>query len=299
MNRILIINGDDFGQSRAANRGIVEAHLAGGLPCATLMAGGDAAKDAAFLARTHPTLDVGIHLTLNETLPCAQANQVNGLLAGERFPPRYPEIFRRLLRRPALVKQVEAEWRAQYQRFLELGLPPPSHADSHQHVHLLPLLWPVHLKLAREFAVKAVRAPVEAMPVRGTDTASEWKVLTAGAGISWMGLGYRLLARRRGMFTTNHFFGFFDSGRFSMDAARRLFNTISGGVTELMVHPGAENEPSGYQRRTETETLCSSEFRAMALRHGATIASFRDVFGRDSEHQCDHHEAGDYPGAHS
>ena len=64
--RRLIVNADDFGFSRDVNAGIVEAFERGIVRSTTLMAHGAASDDAIRLARAHPGLDVGCHLTLVE-----------------------------------------------------------------------------------------------------------------------------------------------------------------------------------------------------------------------------------------
>src|SRR4051794_39741974 len=66
MQRYLIVNADDFGQSRGVNAGIVEAHERGVVTSASLMVRWPAAAEAAACARSHPRLAVGLHLDLGE-----------------------------------------------------------------------------------------------------------------------------------------------------------------------------------------------------------------------------------------
>ena len=56
----LIVNADDFGQTRGVNAGIVEAHRNGILTSTTLMANGEAFEDAVTLAHGIPELGVGV-----------------------------------------------------------------------------------------------------------------------------------------------------------------------------------------------------------------------------------------------
>src|SRR6185369_10604150 len=60
----LIINADDFGLCQGANRGIIRAWQQGILTSASLMPGGAAFEEAVALAKEHPALQVGLHLTL-------------------------------------------------------------------------------------------------------------------------------------------------------------------------------------------------------------------------------------------
>src|SRR5258708_3414128 len=64
--RTLIVNADDFGQSRGVNRGIIEAHERGIVTSASLMVRWPAAAEATASARNHPRLSLGLHLDFGE-----------------------------------------------------------------------------------------------------------------------------------------------------------------------------------------------------------------------------------------
>src|SRR5215469_1414329 len=64
--RHLIVNADDFGQSRGVNRGIITAHEHGIVTSASLMVRWPAAAEAAAYARSHPALSLGLHFDLGE-----------------------------------------------------------------------------------------------------------------------------------------------------------------------------------------------------------------------------------------
>src|SRR5881398_1755567 len=104
--RYLIVNADDFGQSRGINRGIAEAHERGIVTSASLMVRWPAAAEAAAYARGHPRLRVGLHLDLGEwvlrkgewvaryeVVPASDSEQVAGEVA------RQTEKFRELMGR--------------------------------------------------------------------------------------------------------------------------------------------------------------------------------------------------------
>src|SRR5687768_1626346 len=62
--RRLIINADDFGLSREVNAAVIRAHTAGVLTTASLMVNEEGFDEAVELARNHPRLGVGLHLSL-------------------------------------------------------------------------------------------------------------------------------------------------------------------------------------------------------------------------------------------
>ncbi|MGY1703991.1 carbohydrate deacetylase [Geodermatophilus sp. SYSU D00697] len=117
--RLLIVNGDDFGRTPGINRGIRRAHEHGILTSASLMVRWPAAVQAAAYARERPALSVGLHLDLGEWV------HRDGY-----WEPVYTV---------ALVEDAEAvaaEVTAQLQTFRRLVGRDPTHVDSHQHVHL-------------------------------------------------------------------------------------------------------------------------------------------------------------------
>ena len=75
--RRLIVNADDFGRSASINQAVIRAHREGILTTASLMVNEAAGEEAVALAREHPNLGVGLHLTLL----CGHS-----ALPGERIP---------------------------------------------------------------------------------------------------------------------------------------------------------------------------------------------------------------------
>ena len=62
--RRLIVNADDFGRSPSINAAVIRAHREGILTTASLMVNEPACAEAVSMARQHPRLGVGLHLTL-------------------------------------------------------------------------------------------------------------------------------------------------------------------------------------------------------------------------------------------
>src|SRR5437016_13239436 len=66
VNRVLVVNADEFGRSRGVNEGVAEAHERGIVTSASLMVRRPHAGDAAAYARAKPALSVGLHVDLGE-----------------------------------------------------------------------------------------------------------------------------------------------------------------------------------------------------------------------------------------
>ena len=143
-DRYLIVNADDFGQSRGVNRGIIEAHEEGLVSSASLMVRWPAASEAAAYARERPGFSVGLHFDFYEWT-CRRG----------RWKPLYevlPSLDIRAVRREA-IDQLEA--------FRRLVGRDPTHLDSHQHVHLKRTIRPLFIELAGTLGVPLRRCSQE------------------------------------------------------------------------------------------------------------------------------------------
>ena len=117
--RFLIVNADDFGQSRGINRGIIAAHENGIVTSASLMVRCPAAVEAAAYARAHPALGLGLHVDLGEWI------YRNG-----EWVARYEVVS------TVNADQIAKEIASQIAVFYWLTGRRPTHLDSHQNVHL-------------------------------------------------------------------------------------------------------------------------------------------------------------------
>lgn len=117
-DRFLVVNADDLGLSAAVNAGILAAHEEGIVTSASLMVRQGAAPAAAAEAAAHPDLAVGLHVDLGEWV----------YESGE-----WTQAYLHCDTDDAAA--VEAECRAQLERFRALLGRDPTHLDSHQHVH--------------------------------------------------------------------------------------------------------------------------------------------------------------------
>jgi chitin disaccharide deacetylase len=115
--RQLIVNADDFGQSRGINSGVIEAHNTGIVTSASLMVRWPHAQEAADYAR-YRNLSVGLHVDLGEWI----------FLDGQ-----WTVLYEVVQAQDAAA--VRNEVQRQLDRFRQLLDREPTHLDSHQHVH--------------------------------------------------------------------------------------------------------------------------------------------------------------------
>jgi predicted glycoside hydrolase/deacetylase ChbG (UPF0249 family) len=223
MTRNLIVNADDFGASSAINRGIVHAHVHGIVTSTSLMVTGAAAAEAPQVSREHPDLGIGLHWDLDgeglaERVPLDDPAKVRGELA------RQLDVFERLMGRP------------------------PTHVDSHHHVHRREPIAPIARELVAPLGVP-LRDESPVTYVGGFYGQWEWKVTdlehVRPDFLIWM-----------------------------------LRNEVGKGWTEFGCHPGfiTEDFISVYREEREVEiaTLCDPRVRAEVDARGIRLVNFAD-----------------------
>ncbi|WP_201716916.1 chitin disaccharide deacetylase [Rossellomorea arthrocnemi] len=221
--RNVIINADDFGLCRGVNDGILDSHKFGIVNSTTMLVNMPGVEHAVELARLHPELQVGIHLTLTCGRPVSAF--VPSLVDERGFFRFTSRIFEQ---KEIDVDAVELEWEAQIDTFLSFGLP-LSHIDSHHHVHSFAPLIPVVKRLSERYGV----------PVRNVFDDVE---------------GMNLLTDRFSM-------GFYGKGVSVERLTRILENRREGETLEIMCHPAyvdsflKENSSYCEERLRELDVL--------------------------------------------
>lgn len=229
--KYLIVNADDFGLTREINRGIIEAHERGILTSASLMVRGAAANDAATYAQQHPAFSIGLHFDAAEWR----------YEAGE-WVLAYQVVD------SADAEAVRGELDCQVGGFVKLMGRPPTHLDSHQHMHLK--------EPAR--AVVSEAASRLGVPLRSCTPA----------------------IRYRGDFYGQTTEGDCYAEGVSVEHLVQMIAELPAGWTEFGTHPGyADGLDSVYakEREDEVRALCSDEVRAAISAAGVKLCSFHDL----------------------
>ena len=229
--RYLIVNADDFGQSPGVNRGIVAAHEHGIVTSASLMVRWPGAAEAAAYSRTHRQLSLGIHIDLGEWafrqdswVPLYEVVPLGDASAVAQEVSRQIEAFHRLVGRP------------------------PTHIDSHQHVHREEPVRSAVLAIAHKLDI----------PVRH-----------CSGQVRYCG----------------RFYGQTTDGSplpdaISRDALIKILAELEPGVTEMATHPGTGDDlDSMYrsERTREMEVLTDARTRAAIDEMGIELRSFDSI----------------------
>ena len=254
--RRLIVNADDFGRGVGCTRGILAAHRDGIVTSTTCMVNLPWSEDAAQQARQAqqvdlPTLGIGLHLNFCYGAPLTGA-AVPSLLAADGLLMR--DLPR--LREQMQANDIEREARAQLARFWDLFHRNPTHLDSHQHVHGMPVAAPVVLALAQEIGC----------PMRASSPQQAAQAHAAGVPTP--------LPVEVGFFGAEHLL--------TVEALVTLLRSLPTGTSELMCHPGYSDEAladSSYttQREIELATLCDPAIRQVLIDERITLITFADL----------------------
>ena len=239
----LIVNADDFGLHTAVNHAIIEGYEKGCLRSTSLMPTGSAVEEAAEMARRHPDLGIGAHLTLVAEKPMLPPDKVRSLIGPDgHFFPDHVAFIKAFLQGKIRMAELYAECEAQLQRIESLGVT-ISHLDSHQHLHVLPRVIDICLELAARHGIHRMRLPAEGYFFSGGYPAPLARK-AAKCGLSFCAQLARHKAARS-MAMPDAFFGMLAGGHMEEKYFQAVLQALPEGVSEIMVHPGLDNQVLG------------------------------------------------------
>jgi len=284
----LIINADDLGWTEGVSRGILEAFHHGIVTSTSLLANGAAFAGGVEAALSAPGLGVGVHLNLSDGPPIADREIVTSLLNNDGDFKGGPEsLLLRRARGGLVLAEVETEWDAQIQKVRDAGIA-PTHLDGHKHVHMLPGLFEIALRLAKRHGVGAIRVSLETSSLR-TALSSGAKqnarvVMKQGVqarGLKLLARGTREQADRAGISTADYFCGIAQTGELTREGVAHLVKILPDGTTELMCHPGyadaaLRKTPTRLRdsRQSELEILTDTGIRNLVASLGIRLIDY-------------------------
>jgi chitin disaccharide deacetylase len=287
----LIVNADDLGWTAGVNRGIAEAHRNGIVTSASLIANGGAFDDGVKTARGLPAMGVGVHLNLSDGAPVSGAKAVPSLVDEQGKLSGGPEqLLLKLARRKLKAAEVEREWDAQIAKIRAGGIS-PTHLDGHKHVHMLPGLFPVALKLAKKHAIASIRISNEASSLRAalSGKSGHYAGVMLKQGVQARGLKLlardaRKLADKAGIESADYFCGIAQTGVLTREGILEMLEILPEGITELMCHPGYVDEdlaksPTRLQdsRASELAILTDTTVRNSVASHGIRLINYSQI----------------------
>jgi len=238
----LIVTADDVGLDRGMTAGAIRAHRDGIVTACSIVANGLDFDDAVARLNDVPSLEVGVHLALVEE---------RALTTGRPMPRNY---VRFLLGRRG---DPEPELRAQIEKVLATGLR-VTHLNGHQHLHLLPRIFAIVERLAKEYGIGYVR-----------------RVNDRGGRGRRVSMAVLNLLGRRARGTNDRTIGVAEAGHLTVSRIVEMLDHVDG-VTELVTHPGLGVTRYGhwcYAWEEETQALCDPRLREAIAARGITLVT--------------------------
>ena len=173
--------------------------------------------------------------------------------------------------------EIEQEFEVQLQKFMTF-FPSIPFLNSTQHLHILPGVSEIVIRLCKKYQIKNVRVPSSMVPESSG-------LLRRLIGIPYRLLGARfgVLCRRAGIGHADHFAGFFRCGHQDVESIQKMISQFSEGVTELMLHPAFDDLAlrqkmpwaySDFEWVSEMEAACSPLVRERLATESVELVRF-------------------------
>ena len=287
----LIVNADDFGLTTQVNQAIIDGHYCGLISSTSLLANGEAFESAVALSCQAPRLGVGVHLNLTEGKPVAPASSIPSLVNGDGYFARKPgHLWRAMILGRVSTVDIEKELCAQIEKVLAAGIV-ATHLDSHKHVHALPVLGRMTIRLARQYGIPAIRCAAERWSALGCllerfphAKTTIFRQLLNSCTLALVSRGWSRQLRRAGVAYASNFYGLTPTGFLDEEILREILCRLPDGTSELMCHPGFVDKalrqtPTRLleQREMEYQALTRPEIKLVAKDLGVQLVNYGDL----------------------
>ncbi len=229
------MNADDFGLASGMNRGIMESVGGGYVSSVSLCVNGRAFEEALALIRKNPRLDIGLHIVLVGERPVSEPELIKSLVdrGGNFHKDAFIFLGRYLLRR-INAQEIESEICAQFQKAREAGLN-ISHVDSHQHLHMLPGILDIIIRMCKRYRVSFIRTP--RCPVVRHWRFARKKKIFAQLGLNILAALARNKINASGLRTVDVTSGTLYSGALNEERFSAFVSSLEDGIAEIICHP--------------------------------------------------------------
>lgn len=227
-NKKLIFNSDDFGHSHPFNMGVFKGLKTGILTTSCVLPNLEGYMEAVSLKSDLKKVKFGVHLNLCEGKSITSSRY---LTDGKGvFNNGYLEIFRKSYDKDFL-NAAEFEFRAQIERVLSDF--EVDHINSHIHIHSIPNIFKLIMRILPEYGIKYVRTQFEKPYFAGMPRPINIAKRTL--------LNFLTEKNRKNLpeilCTNDYLLGVAYTGNMDKNTVLAGLKQISGGVCEVLVHP--------------------------------------------------------------
>jgi chitin disaccharide deacetylase len=297
VSKYLIINADDFGVTSGVNKAIMATHQCGAVTSASIMVNMWAFEEAVEMAKSAPSLAVGLHFTLAAGRPVSSPAKVPTLVNGRGLFHDRSTLLMKLIRRQIPLDEVKRELYAQNEKLEKRGIR-ADHIDGDQHIHILPGVSRTVVGLARELGSIPVRIPDEQISISLCSLSRPQNgraLLALLLRKFWSKMLKHRLTQQRIVSNSGFIslFGLVPRRIPSIEDIAYLISTVKRGLTEFMVHPGQfdqeyreffGSESLAKEREVELHLLLSEEFRSLLKKFSIRLTNYEAVHVSENSH---------------
>jgi predicted glycoside hydrolase/deacetylase ChbG (UPF0249 family) len=282
----IIITADDLGIAREINKGIIESYKNGITTSSALLMNAPYTEEGVEIASENPDLEVGIHLSIVEGIS----------LRGKKST--ITDDLRYFDNKLCLIKdwksflklyflgrinfsELEEELELQIIKFLKHFKNIPF-INGTQHMHILPKVWKIIIRLCLKYNIKAVRLPSLEKP------SLLWfnKRLPFLIPFQFLGEKARRDLKKTHVKSPNGALGMQYSGKISETVLLKILKNLPNKIVEIVMHPGYESPmlrkrlPWSYTNfdwDTERQALQSEKVKKFLEMHNIKLCRFYDL----------------------
>jgi predicted glycoside hydrolase/deacetylase ChbG (UPF0249 family) len=272
----LIVNADDYGLTEGVSRAILRAHADGIVTSTSVLALGPGFATSAGWLADHSDLGTGAHLAaVGEDPPLLSAREVPTLVDRRgRLRLSWRQFLPLAAARRIDPDDLRRELTAQMEALVGAGLV-IDHLDTHQNLHLWPMVRDVVIDVGEAFGVTVIRV------TRSAARSVVGRTVARLAGDLERRLddrGWRYAAVSTGLDEAGHL----DTPAMvaALDRLSTEVDALGGGAAELATHPGEPDDRDlvryrwDYAWGSEVEALCSPVVRDAVTARGFTLVTF-------------------------
>lgn len=277
-DRVVIIHADDIGMCQSTLPAIADLFDFGLLSSAATMVPCPWFLEAAAFCRNHPTVDMGVHLTLNSEWstyrwgPISTRDPASGLLDKQGYFPKSPAV----MEQQADPQAAALELNAQVMRALQAGLD-PTHIDAHMGTAMRPPFLPAYIEVAA-----AQRLPLFLV---GSQGIPRLQARGMGFGIIAPGSIERLnILAEQGIPLFDDLVGLpLNDPVDQVAAGKRIVDSLQPGLTMWLLHPAQDTPelramtPDWPSRVANYAACMNSELRDYIRQSGVQVIGYRPL----------------------
>jgi predicted glycoside hydrolase/deacetylase ChbG (UPF0249 family) len=298
-DRRLILHADDVGMCHEAVDAFLQLSDFGLVSCGSAMVPCPAFAGIAAHARQNPEMDLGLHITMTSEYdtyrwsPLSTADPASGLIDGDGFFHKRPADFFASAQEDA----VRAEYEAQVQRAIDLGVQ-PTHIDSHHGILSFdPRFIPLYVEIAQMYGIppflkrgnpfSGMQPPTKAEKQSESEEKNKSgmpaflaAIMAAIPQITSLVAQYE----QAGLPMIDHSGGLMpDTAENRMERTKGALRALQPGITVFVIHPLVDSPlvraitPTWGARVADFEIFMSTEMQDFVAEQGIEIVGYKDI----------------------